>query len=75
MLHRGRVTGRIVTSRYWEDRKCTKWGCLDGSGHDPGVLGWSPTWGSLHSRESAPPSPSVPPQIVLTYAFSLKINE
>jgi len=31
------------------------------SGHDLGVLGWSPTSGFLLSRESASPSPSVPP--------------
>ena len=29
-----------------------------GSGHDPGVLGWSPTLGSLLNGESASPSPS-----------------
>ena len=28
-------------------------GCLDGSGHDPGVLGWSPTSGSLFHGEPA----------------------
>ena len=31
-----------------------------GSGHDLGVLGWRPMLGSLISRESSSPSPSVP---------------
>ena len=41
-------------------------GCLGGTvneasalgfSHDPGVLGWSPTWGSRLSEEPASPSP------------------
>ena len=34
---------------------------LMSSGHDPRVSGWSPTLGSLCSKESASPSPSAPP--------------
>ena len=36
-----------------------------GSGHDPGVVGSSPVSGSLLSGESASPSPSAPPLLVL----------
>ena len=41
---------------------------------DPGVLGSSPTLGSLLSGESASPSPSAPPLLVL-FLTLYKINK
>ena len=38
------------------------WASDFSSGHDLGVLEWSPTSGSLLSREPASPSPSAPPR-------------
>ena len=37
------------------------WVSALGSGHDPGVLGWSPALGSLLGGASASPSPSAAP--------------
>ena len=45
-----------------------------GSGHDLGVLGSSPTLGSLLSEEpvSPSPSPAVPPAYEHTFSLSVK---
>ena len=49
------------------------------SGHDPSVVGSSPTSGSLLSVEPAwdsfSPSPCSPPQLMLSLSLSLKINK
>ena len=42
------------------------------SGLGPRVLGWSPASGSLLSGESAPPSPSAPPLLMLVRVLSLE---
>ena len=43
-----------------------------GLGRDPRVLGWSPTSGSLLSRESASPSPSADTPCFSSLSFSNK---
>ena len=43
-----------------------------GSGHDPGVLRWSPTSGFLLSGESASPS-AAPPACALSLKYINKI--
>ena len=48
-------------------------GHLGDSGHDPSVLGWSPTSGSLLDGEPASPSPSATPQ-VCTLALKILLN-
>ena len=61
---------RLIKKLWWG-----RLGCLVGevsafgSGHDPRVLGWSPTSGSLLSRQSA--SPSAPPLLLLSLSLTL----
>ena len=43
------------------------------SGHDPGVLGSSPTWGSLLRGEPASLSPLLFPLLVLSVCLSLSL--